>query len=210
MIQGFIFDYGNVIAEFHPERFLAAIASRTSLSPHELKHLFYHDTSLVVHYESGIISSEEFFQRVVDTCRLEISREDFHFSFTNIFKPIAATESLIERLKPHFKLGLLSNTNPWHFEAEIAAIKIFPLFDVVTLSYEVGAMKPSEKIYRDALDKLQLKPDECVYIDDIAENVEAARRLGICAIQYTSHEQLLTDLRSIEGMVELPPRISKT
>jgi putative hydrolase of the HAD superfamily len=197
MIRGIIFDYGNVIAEFHPERFLAAIAPRSSLSPSELKRLFYHDASLVVHYESGMIDSEEFFRRVVEACRLKISQEEFHLAFTNIFTPIPATQSLIKRLKPHFKLGLLSNTNPWHYEAEIATLEVFPLLDAVTLSYEVGAMKPAEKIYRDALGKLQLKADECVYIDDIAENVEAARRLGMHAIQYVSHEQLLASLRSL-------------
>jgi putative hydrolase of the HAD superfamily len=101
---------------------------------------------------------------------------------------------LIGKLKPRYKLGLLSNTSEWHFQHAIKTVDVFPLFDAVTLSFEVKAMKPADKIYQDILTKLALPPEECIYIDDIPENIEAATRQGMHAIRYTSHDQLIIDL----------------
>ncbi|HUI64639.1 MAG TPA: HAD-IA family hydrolase, partial [Bacteroidota bacterium] len=63
-------------------------------------------------------------------------------------------------------------------------------------SFEVGAMKPDKKIYDDVLRKLALPASACVYIDDIAEYVQAGRAMGFSAIRYTSPEQLMRDLRA--------------
>ena len=95
-------------------------------------------------------------------------------AFNGMFSPIEPTLALIRRLKGRYRLGLLSNTNEWHFRGHIATVPVFPLFDTVTLSYEVREMKPGERIYRDALGKLGLPPESCVFIDDIEENVAAA------------------------------------
>jgi FMN phosphatase YigB (HAD superfamily) len=58
-------------------------------------------------------------------------------------------------------------------------------------------MKPSERIYRDALAKLRLAPAACIYIDDIVEYVEKAETLGLKVIHYTSHEKLVSSLSAL-------------
>ena len=73
-------------------------------------------------------------------------------------------------------------------------MEIFPLFDSVTLSFEVKAMKPDERIYRDAVGKLRVLPGECVYVDDIEANAEGANRLGMRGIRYVTHPSLLDSL----------------
>ena len=78
-----------------------------------------------------------------------------------------------------YRLGLLSNTNEWHFDHSIRTVDVFPLFDAVTLSYEVGAMKPAPVIYEDMLKKLGVPAGDCVYFDDIQENVDAGIRAGM-------------------------------
>jgi HAD superfamily hydrolase (TIGR01509 family) len=75
-------------------------------------------------------------------------------------------------------------------------VDVFPLFDAVTLSYKVHAMKPTAAIYADMLHKLGLEPGACLYIDDIPEYVQAARHLGMNAVTYTGHDALLRDLRA--------------
>jgi len=67
----------------------------------------------------------------------------------------------------------------------------------VTVSFKVGVMKPDRRIYLDALDKLKVRADESVYIDDISEYADAAGALGIKGIHYTSHEDLVRNLRSL-------------
>jgi HAD superfamily hydrolase (TIGR01509 family) len=67
----------------------------------------------------------------------------------------------------------------------------------VTVSFKVGALKPDRKIYLDALDKLGVRAEESVYIDDVREYADAAGALGIKGIHYTSHEDLVRYLRSL-------------
>ena len=195
-IGAVVFDFGGVISAFDVGLFLRRIAPRAGKPPEEIGALIY-GSKLPVLYESGRISSEEFFARLAALCGLRMSEAEFVPAFTEIFTPIESTLSLIRRLKGRYRIGLLSNTNEWHFRGHIATIPVFPLFDAVTLSYEVKTMKPGERIYRDALDKLGLPPEACVFIDDIAENVAAARKLSMRAILYEGHERLVTALAAL-------------
>jgi putative hydrolase of the HAD superfamily len=155
----------------------------------------YHHPNLSRLYESGQITSDEFYKQCSILCAVSMTKPAFRRGFTNIFTRIQPTLDLVRLLKPHYKLGVLSNTNPWDFEDEIMTLDVFPLFDAVTASYVVGAMKPERRIYQDIIQKMRLSPDECIYIDDIELNVEGAARLGIHSILYTSHQELLTSLR---------------
>lgn len=199
-IGAVVFDFGGVISSFDVGIFLRRIAPRAGKSAVEIGSLIY-GSKLPVLYESGRISSGEFFKRLADLCGLRMSEEEFVPAFTEIFTPIEPTLALIRRLKGRYRLGLLSNTNEWHFRGHIANIPVFPLFDAVTLSYEVKEMKPGERIYRDALDKLGLPPEACIFIDDIPENVAAARKLSMRAILYEGHDRLVAALAELSVAV---------
>jgi len=196
MIQAVIFDFGNVICAFDNDIFLRKLLAHTDRRFDELKEAIY-ASDLPARYESGRISSEEFFREAEGRGNLSVSREDFFKAFTEIFTPIPSTFRLIRGLKKRYKIGLLSNTNEWHYEHYFKQVEIFPLFDSVTLSYDVKEMKPGERIYRDAVGKLQARPEECVYIDDIEAYAEGARRLGMRGIRYVSHGALLESLGAV-------------
>ena len=66
--------------------------------------------------------------------------------------------------------------------------------DEVTLSFEVECVKPDERIYRHCLERLGVEPGETLFLDDRAENVDAARALGMDAILYTTVDALLPEL----------------
>ncbi|MEK7248888.1 MAG: HAD family phosphatase [Bacteroidota bacterium] len=197
MMQAIIFDYGNVIATLDNSLFLRRIAQHSTLPIEEIKRVIYHEPNLSRQYETGQISSDEFYEQVVDLCRVSMSKSDFRQAFTNIFTTIQPSLHLIKKLKPHYKLALLSNTNEWDYQAEIETMDVFPLFDAITASYQVGAMKPDERVYRDVLKQLSVPPEVCVYVDDIKDYVEAAERIGIHGIHYTSHESLLNSLKMV-------------
>ncbi len=192
-----VFDFGGVISSIDVGIFLRRLAPRTEKTALEIGSLIY-GSKLPVLYESGRISSAEFFARLAALCGLRMSEEEFVPVFTEIFTPIESTLGLIRRLKGRYRLGLLSNTNEWHFRGHIETIPVFPLFDAVTLSYQVKEMKPGERIYRDALDKLGLPPEACVFIDDIEENVAAARKLSMRAIRYEGHDRLVAALAELD------------
>jgi glucose-1-phosphatase len=189
-VRAFIFDFGNVICSFDPQLFHTRFLPFSSLPPNEFSLALRASHGLIREYETGLLTSDEFYARICSICRLSIARKDFIAAYTQIFTPIPSTYELIRKLKPHYRLALLSNTNEWHFEYGIKTVEVFPLFDTVTLSYEVKAMKPARAIYDDALLKLRLPPAECVYIDDLEENVIAARELGMHAFLFRSGDQL--------------------
>ena len=195
-IRAIVFDFGGVISTVDVEGFVRRIAERSEKTALEIGALLY-GSKLPVLYESGRISSADFFARVAALCGLRMTRDEFVRAFNGMFTPIEPTLDLIRRLKGRYRLGLLSNTNEWHFRGHIATVPVFPLFDTVTLSYEVREMKPGERIYRDALGKLGLPPESCVFIDDIEENVAAARKLAMRGIRYEGHDQLLAALADL-------------
>lgn len=65
------------------------------------------------------------------------------------------------------------------------------------ISYEVGRVKPDPEIYRLLLEKYDLKPQECVFIDDMPQNIEMAKSLGINGIVYKNYEQVQDELHSL-------------
>jgi epoxide hydrolase-like predicted phosphatase len=198
MIKAIIFDYGNVISSVDNDRFIKEISKATGKSGAELEQLISSSSDELRKYETGLITSDQFFERLIRQRGLTIDKESFIKIFTGRLTPKPETLELIRKLKAGYKLGLLSNTNEWDYENEIKQCDVFNLFDSVTVSFKVGAMKPDKKMYIDALDKLGVQPDESVYIDDVREYAEAAGSLGIKSIHYTSHEDLLRNLRKLD------------
>ena len=112
-------------------------------------------------------------------------------ALTDIFTPVSGMEDLVARLaSTDLRLILLSNTCRAHLEHIRSHFHVLSYFDAVTVSYEVGAMKPDEAIYLDAIAKAGCRPDECFYTDDIAAYVSAARKLKIHAAEFTGTDEL--------------------
>ena len=196
-LTSFIFDFGNVICSFDPALIVARTQQYSALPADELLAALKGAHGIMRDYETGLLTSDEFFARMCSACKLSVPKKEFIAAYTQIFKPIESTYTLIRELKPHYKLALLSNTNEWHFEYGIKPVEVFPLFDTVTLSYEVKAMKPARAIYDDALRKLGVPPSECVYIDDLEENVLAAQALGMQGFLFRSGDALRESLEQL-------------
>jgi putative hydrolase of the HAD superfamily len=94
------------------------------------------------------------------------------------------------------RTGLLSNS--W---GDIYPRHLFPdLFDAVVISAEVGMRKPEERIFRLAAELLGLAPEECVFIDDIADNVTAARAAGLIGVHHRGVRQTKEQLAGLLGV----------
>lgn len=100
------------------------------------------------------------------------------------------------RLKPSYKIGLLSNAGqnwlndlfePWQVE----------LFDEVTLSYQLGSAKPDRLMYENIAAKLDLSMDECLFVDDNKDYCRAAEQFGMIGVNYSDNKQLFVDLKGV-------------
>jgi len=196
LIRGVIFDFGNVICRFKFGRFLDRLRQWSAL-PVEALHENILGSGILRRFECGETDTAGFHRLVESAIGAKVPQKAFTEAFVDIFTPVDGTQSIIRALKGKKRLGLLSNTNELHFLHCIRLTPVFPLFDSVTLSYEVGALKPEETIYRDALRKISIPADECVFIDDIPAYVEAAKAIGMKGICFESPEQLQADLAKL-------------
>ena len=197
-IRGVIFDFGKVIADFDINPILERLSAICNIQSEELGRRFQEDSSLARDFESGAISSDQFLGEVSRLCGHEFCEEEFIPIFTGIFTPIRPTCDLIRKLKGRYRLGLLSNTNPLHFQYGIQTSEVFPLFDAVTMSFQVKALKPDPRLFEDSLEKLDLVAEECVFIDDISAFAEAANGCLLHGIHYHGHQELLQDLKILK------------
>ena len=197
MIKVIIFDYGNVIHRWDNDIFLKEFVKLSGMDYNHVVDVIF-GQGLHDKLETGEISNITFFKTIKNQLNLKISQNEFFKLFSSkLFKKIETTISLIKKLKKDYKVALLSNTNKIDFEYVLKKSETFPLFDAVTLSFEVRHKKPEKQIYLDSLKKLNLKPDECVFIDDIKEYSDAASKLGIHGINYTSYKNLIKELKKL-------------
>jgi FMN phosphatase YigB (HAD superfamily) len=195
VIKALLFDLGNVIVAFDFRRGYRAIEGYSPYSAEEIPKRIS-SSGLVPPYERGEISSEEFFRRLSELLSLRVSYEQFCDLWSTIFlpEPLLA-EPLLAGLRRRYRMVLLSNTNDIHFRKIRRTYPVVGQFDAHVLSYEVGAMKPSERIYEEAIRQAGCRPEECFYTDDVAEFVEGGRRQGLDAVQFRGAEALEEELR---------------
>ncbi|NLI77255.1 MAG: HAD family phosphatase [Candidatus Riflebacteria bacterium] len=188
-----LFDYGNVISTFDHGRFLGNLESLGLRRRDELwRSLVEGPEPVLLRFECGQVAPEAFFDHIGRFFPVPAPEpETLIGAFCDQFEPIRPTRALLKNLRGRYRIGLLSNTNATHFARVIRDAEVFPCFDQITVSFEVGAMKPDPRIFRDALAKFNGRPEEVLYLDDIAAYVEAGRRLGLQAIQVTDPAVLM-------------------
>lgn len=92
---------------------------------------------------------------------------------------------------------ILSNYAKRTYELTQDVLSFEKLMDGALYSYQVQQIKPDAEIFETLLEKFDLKPEECVFLDDNARNVEAAKELGIYAIQFTTKEEAVKELKKL-------------
>jgi len=196
VIKTIFFDLGNVIIPFDFKRAYAKLQLLCDYPVTEIPQRM-RGTDLVSRFESGQIAAEQFVKEFSAVLEIRIGYEEFCDLWTSVFLPEPLIqESLLEDLGRRFPLMILSNTNPIHFHMLEAHYPLLSRFDHSVLSYEVGALKPSAKIFEAAIARAGCEANECFFTDDLAVNVEAARENGMDAVQFQSAAQLEGELRT--------------
>jgi HAD superfamily hydrolase (TIGR01509 family) len=96
----------------------------------------------------------------------------------------------ISKLKPDYKMAILSNASQEFIEKALEQNGVRNLFDVVVTSSKTGFVKPQPEIFEHTLNELQVQPEEALFIDDSSSNVTAAKEMGLNAISYKGLDNL--------------------
>ena len=161
--------------------------------------------SLVARFETGRMPREEF-------------ERELAVGLSDGLDPPIASERLIERMLTDLRLdndmvaavraargggvptALLSNS--WGVEYYPHDL-LAELFDQIVISGEVGLRKPDPEVFRMAADRLGLPPGDCVFVDDLASNIQAAEAVGMHGVL---HEAAPRTIAELERLLEVPLR----
>jgi epoxide hydrolase-like predicted phosphatase len=196
MIKGVIFDVGGVLLRTYDQRRRRVWEVRMGLKPGELAQLVF-DSELGRKAQLGQTSLDEVWAWLgahlgLTQDQLTTLKRDF-WAGDQIDRELC---DYVRGLRPRYRTGMLSNTWMCDGRAMAQELGITDCFDVFVTSAEVGVMKPDPRIYQVALEKLEIKPPEAVFVDDFVENVEGARRLGMRAIRFLDSDQVRAELHN--------------
>lgn len=194
--KAIIFDIGRVLIQLDVARAMSALAEGLPLSPTEVWTAIQKDPRFP-DWQEGRISPRDWHLHLGKRLGASLTFEHFAqvWSLALAPEPIQ-DDAFLEGLSRRYRLALLSNTDAIHVPYMESTYSFFRFFPARIYSNVLGASKPNPLIYREALKAVKAKADEAVYIDDIPEYAEAARKLGMHGIVFKEPKQLRTELRA--------------
>jgi putative hydrolase of the HAD superfamily len=199
VIEVILFDLGKVILPFEHYQIaekLSHFSGREEFKDPQriFSYLFDFEKGAVNGYETGKVSSLQFFESVKKYLHLSLSFEEFIPIWNDIFTEDQGVSKIIRSLKGKKKLGLISNTNPLHFEYILLKFPVIHIFDKWILSHEAGFKKPAVEIFQKAIEWASVEPEKILLIDDMKKHVDVAVSLGMRSIHFVSARQLKKEL----------------
>ncbi len=181
-ITTIIFDIGQVLAAFDSQGYL----NRMELSKEKREKVMLATVQDLSHWDEhdrGVLTDEEFIQKSLKKVP-GIEPE--------------LREWLLDLKKAGYRLYILSNYGTTTFAYAKEHFKFLKHVDGMVISSDVHYVKPEPEIYKILLDKYQIIPEESVFMDDRADNVEMAASFGIHAIQFKNKEQVMEELKKLD------------
>lgn len=197
MIKTIIFDIGNVLAGFdwrghyrsfgYDEAMVERLAQATVKSPAWQE------------YDRGVLSDEEILDLFIQNDpALEQDIRKVLASFSTLITRYDYAIDWIKKWKAKgYQVLVLSNYSDKGLKESWHSLDFLPYVDGGILSFREKLIKPMPEIYRLLLSRYGLRPEECVFLDDTPENVDAARREGIWGIRFENREQAETELEKL-------------
>jgi len=204
-LRAVIFDIGRVLVRLDIARSVAGLSRGLSLSPDEIWSAIqtdphWHD------WQEGRIAPHDWHLHLARRLGSPLTFDEFRDAWNRTLDPQPLqSDDLFQTLAKNKRLALLSNTDPIHVAHLESTYSFFQFFPAAARIYScsVRASKPSPVVFQLVLKALKTPAAESVFIDDIPEYVEAARSLGLRAIQYLDPRQLRADLRSLDPALRI-------
>ncbi|HJT18532.1 MAG TPA: HAD family phosphatase [Thermoanaerobaculia bacterium] len=196
-ITWFVLDLGNTVIKLAYERVLENICKRADVTRDELVDLLeeaggYRDL------ERGDVTFAAFHDFLCDKAGYRGALSDLRETWSDFFDgALPGMEDLIARLRQKYRMAFLSNSNEVH--AEVIPRKFAALFepdDRLIFSHRFKRAKPDPEMFQRALEVIGALPPQAAFVDDLLENILAARSIGMTAFQFRDAFQLERDLRA--------------
>ncbi|VNM33769.1 hydrolase [Streptococcus pneumoniae] len=194
-----IFDLGNVLIEWNKEKILSKICKNDL--EYNLFNKFVFQSNLWIDLDNGKISLEFLENQLIDEMGHQY-QDQIHELVWNWFNYVDLYDEVYELIKQlkkkNFQIYVLSNTSSiFHILLDSVLSKVSSVLDGYVISCEVKMMKPQKEIYLSLVNKYQLDIKDCIFLDNLEENVEAARTLGIKAFQIKERKEISNILKDL-------------
>jgi FMN phosphatase YigB (HAD superfamily) len=194
-VTWFLFDLGNTVIKLAYERVLENLCRNSSIDRDEMVDLLEQQGSYR-DLERGLVTFWEFYEFLTDRAGYNGSPREFQSLWGDFFDgPVPGIEEILDRVRREYRIAFLSNSNELH--ADLIPRKFSALFkkdDRFIFSYRFKCANPDPEMFRRALEVCGALPHHAVFVDDLIENVNAAKALGITSYQFRDSLTLSRDL----------------
>jgi epoxide hydrolase-like predicted phosphatase len=195
MMQAVIFDWGGVLIDTPAPGMLALFAQEFGVTPEAVNNAYI---PFGGRFQKGEIAEHDLWEGLCAALGVNKPYDPLLWEhvFGQVYTPKREMFALAFLLKERgYKVGLLSNT-------ESPAVRFFhrqgyTMFDATVFSCAEGTAKPERRIYEIALERLKVKPSEAVFIDDRADFIEGAQKLGMHTIRFEDPQQVKEALTAL-------------
>ena len=197
MVKNIIFDMGRVLVTFDPVQYVNSLGFDEETARAVVVAIFHNP--LWTETDRGVIPVEEFEDAfVANAPKYETQIRKAYREMGRIIQLMPHTMPWVKELKERgYRLYVLSNYGEYLFLQSKDRLDFMPYMDGAVISYQIQMIKPDQEIYEYLLNKYGLLPEECVFIDDRPENVEAAKAIGMSGIQFVDYEQANGELEKM-------------
>ncbi|MBW6499564.1 MAG: HAD family phosphatase [Bacteroidales bacterium] len=200
-IRNIIFDLGGVLYNIDQRLSLEALKN---LGLNDLDRFLLEAgrEQVFERFDRGEISPIDFRQKLRKLSGLDVSDEQIDAAWNAMLLDFPEYRiDLLEGLRGHYRLFLLSNTNAIHYphyqrymQQTFGVDGLDHLFEKTYLSHQLGMRKPDAEVYIHILKENELLPEETLFIDDTLEHVLGARKVGLKAVWLDLSKLKVTDL----------------
>jgi epoxide hydrolase-like predicted phosphatase len=157
--------------------------------------------SMVARFEKGLVAKDEFETHLAKLLSADLPEpmepEDL---IARMLEDVRIDEDMVAAVRAARRAGIRTAllSNSWgvdYYPREL----LEELFEVVVISGEVGMRKPDPDAYLHTVERLGLRPEECVFVDDHDDNVEAARRIGMRIVHHRETPQTVEEMEKALG-----------
>jgi len=200
-IKNIIFDLGGVIINLDIHKTIYKFNKLTE-TPFESVYSQIQQNQIFDLFDKGMITESDFFLEIKKLIKTNNNNQELIAAWNAMLLDFPLERlSLLETLKPKYRLFLLSNTNETHinaFEADLfktsGSKNLEPYFEKVYYSCRMGMRKPDQIIFEEVLKENKLIAQETLFIDDTQQHVDGACKTGI-------HGRLLHKNKEVKSLL---------
>jgi FMN phosphatase YigB (HAD superfamily) len=183
--KAIFFDLGGVLVDVDWAGYRRGLAEIGCLMPGDVIPGYHDDVRFIVEFMTGRASVSSFWS----SCRSAYGWNADDASLSSLWGQVLSPFDYSSRLISHLteaglKLGIMSDTDPIHWETQNRSFEFLKRFEASAVSFELGVMKPDKSFPQYLMERLNVDSSECVIIDDKTHLIEGYKEQGFSAFHW--------------------------